>query len=68
MLEDKLEAFALGVDDYMTKPFELAELEARIVAMTRRKEKTIEQVLTHGDITVDIGKHKIYKKTREIDV
>ena len=45
MMEDKLEMFALGADDYLTKPFDLREVEARIMALSRRKEKTIEKVI-----------------------
>ena len=36
--------FDLGADDYVVKPFEMRELEARIIAMTRRKEKVIEDI------------------------
>lgn len=37
-LPDKLEGFAAGADDYLTKPFALAELEARLLAMLRRQQ------------------------------
>jgi DNA-binding response OmpR family regulator len=46
MMEDKLQMFSLGADDYLTKPFDLRELEARVMALSRRKEKTIENVIT----------------------
>jgi DNA-binding response OmpR family regulator len=45
MLEDKLEMFELGVDDYLTKPFELKELEARIKTIFKRKDKKIEKII-----------------------
>jgi DNA-binding response OmpR family regulator len=45
MMEDKLQMFSLGADDYLTKPFDLRELEARVIALSRRKEKTIEDTL-----------------------
>ena len=38
-LEDKLEWFELWADDYLVKPFDLEELEARIKALTRRKQQ-----------------------------
>jgi len=66
MLDDKLEMFDLWVDDYLTKPFELKELEARIKALLRRKEKTIEDIIEIWDIKIDLQKHKVYKNWEEI--
>lgn len=45
LLDDKLSMFSLGADDFLTKPFELRELEARILAIGKRREKRIEEVL-----------------------
>jgi two-component system OmpR family response regulator len=42
MKEDKLEGFTLGADDYMTKPFAMEELLARITAILRRTDTTVE--------------------------
>ena len=53
--------FDLGADDYVVKPFEMRELEARIIAMTRRKEKVIEDIIPFSEYTIDIGR-KIIKK------
>ena len=54
---DKVLGLELGADDYMTKPFKLAELEARLRTLTRRgkepeKEKN-DNVLILGDLTLD---------------
>ncbi len=68
MLDDKLEMFELWVDDYLTKPFELKELEMRIKAIAKRKDKTIENYLEIGDIKIDFAKHKIYKNNIEIEI
>jgi len=65
MLDDKLEMFDLWVDDYMTKPFELKELEARIKAILKRKDKIIEEYLQIWDIKIDYSKHKIYYLNEE---
>lgn len=67
-LNDKLEMFSLWVDDYLTKPFEFEELEARIKALLKRKDKDIKNSLKIGDIELDIDKHKVYKESIEIEL
>lgn len=61
LMDDKITMFDLGADDYVVKPFEMRELEARIIAMTRRKEKVIEDIISFSEYTIDIGR-KIIKK------
>ena len=68
MLDDKIEMFELWVDDYLTKPFELKELEMRIKSIAKRKDKTIENYLEIGEIKIDFAKHKIYKKNIELEL
>ena len=61
---DKVVGLDLGADDYMTKPFSMRELLARIRAMLRRAEiqtATPETPLKFGDIEVDISHHVITK-------
>ena len=67
MLDDKLEMFELWVDDYMTKPFELKELLARINALAKRKVLLIEDKIVIWNIEINISKHKIYKDKKEIE-
>ena len=52
-LSDKLAGFEAGGDDYLTKPFALAELEARLLALTRRLDHQGNQVLRVADLKFD---------------
>lgn len=52
-LADKLEGFNVGVDDYLTKPFHLKELLARIESLLRRASGKISTVLSAHDITLN---------------
>lgn len=55
-LQDKVKGLDLGADDYLVKPFEILELEARIKALMRRKGQVAQQeVLQVGDLTLDTG-------------
>ncbi|MBQ2120766.1 MAG: response regulator transcription factor, partial [Peptococcaceae bacterium] len=61
---DKLLGLELGADDYITKPFSLRELKARIKAVMRRTKsgssKTpAEEVLTFGDMDVDLDRREV---------
>ena len=62
---DKLMGFDQGADDYITKPFNILELKARIRAMLRRtgsqKEPETAQTLTIGAITLDLNSRDAYK-------
>ena len=63
--EDKLEWFELWADDYLVKPFDLEELEARIKALTRRKQNESKPI-KKWDISIDIQNRKIMKWDKEI--
>ncbi len=49
-IDDRVEGLDSGADDYLTKPFAMRELLARIRAMTRRKEEQTVSILTFGDV------------------
>ena len=55
-IEDKLEGFNAGADDYLVKPFALEELEARLMALTRRPDHyESSKSFDFGAIHLDIG-------------
>lgn len=51
-IEDRIEGLDLGADDYITKPFDMGELLARVRAMVRRKENYTQADLTCGNLTL----------------
>lgn len=58
---DELIGFALGADDYVSKPFSMKLLLARIAAVLRRRDTVAEEgeVLTAGPIVLDRGRHEV---------
>ncbi|NPV09043.1 MAG: response regulator transcription factor [Anaerolineae bacterium] len=64
--EDVLQGFDSGADDYVRKPFSLAELAARVKALLKRAElygatSTQGNVLHNGDLQVDLARHQVTK-------
>ena len=53
-VDDKINGLAIGADDYISKPFHLAELSMRIYAVIRRKEFSVCNVLQANDIAIDL--------------
>ena len=58
--KDKLEGLALGADDYLTKPFSLAEIRARIAAHIRREKRERHSRLVDYPISCDLLSKKIF--------
>ena len=57
---DKVMGLEFGADDYMTKPFSIHELMARIKAVLRRSDMTVDvNVITKDSLTVDIERHEV---------
>ena len=68
---DKLIGFDHGADDYLTKPFNILELKARIRALLRRvslQKTEAEQVLQIGSITLDLSGRNAYKAGTLVDL
>lgn len=53
MLDDKKKGFECGADDYLTKPFDLAELVMRIRALMRRSNRKVTKIFQIDDLTLD---------------
>ncbi len=65
-LTDKLKGLAMGADDYLTKPFQMLELAARVEAVLRRTKK-VETKFALGDMQCDFDGHQIFLKGTEIE-
>jgi two-component system, OmpR family, KDP operon response regulator KdpE len=63
---DKVEALDLGADDYLTKPFGMEELLARVRAVLRRAGRPEEPTLAVGDVVVDLARHVVTKGGAEV--
>lgn len=66
-LEDKVKGFKLGADDYITKPFELAELTARVEAVLRRYYK-IQDTISLAGIEIDTLSRTVRKDGRQVEL
>lgn len=58
-LDDKLNGLQLGADDYLTKPFHLAELNARLLAIARRKNFDRKNCITFNEISINIHSKEV---------
>lgn len=58
-VEDRIRGLDLGADDYLPKPFAMGELLARVRAMLRRRQEFAPEVLTCGDVTLNLGSFQL---------
>jgi two-component system alkaline phosphatase synthesis response regulator PhoP len=71
MLTDKVVALKLGADDYLTKPFEMLELLARVEALMRRahgSKSDAPETYRFGEIRVDLRRAEVYREEKLLDL
>jgi DNA-binding response OmpR family regulator len=67
-VSDRVDGLGLGADDYLPKPFDFAELVARIRALGRRSVAMVPPVLESGELTVDPGRRVAFRSGRRLDL
>src|SRR6476659_8463298 len=65
---DRVEGLDAGADDYLTKPFSLDELTARMRALLRRDIRREDNVLRHGDLALDTVTHAVTRAGNPVDI
>lgn len=66
---DKIDALDAGADDYLTKPFSVGELRARLRALLRRRARSGESVspiIEFGNVTVDLSRRLVFRAGEEV--
>ncbi|MDF1653763.1 MAG: response regulator [Coxiellaceae bacterium] len=65
-IDDRVKGLDAGADDYLTKPFDLDELCARMRALQRRSKSRAKPLLTYGDIVLDPAAHVVTYKGEQV--
>jgi DNA-binding response OmpR family regulator len=65
---ERVTGLGLGADDYLPKPFDFAELTARVRALGRRSTQPLPPVLESGDLTLDPSRRLAFRAGRRIDL
>jgi two-component system OmpR family response regulator len=67
-VDDRVKALDLGADDYLSKPFAIAELVARLRALVRRASGNPSPILVVGDVTIDRAARVVYRENMPVDL
>jgi len=67
-LTDRVNGLDSGADDYLVKPFELAELKARLRSLLRRQEGRPSSEIVHGDLVLDPVTHTVRRNSQSVPV
>ena len=67
-VDDRVAGLDLGADDYLTKPFELSELEARVRALIRRSHAAASADLVHGPLRLDTVGRRLYRNGQAVEL
>jgi two-component system OmpR family response regulator len=65
-ISDRIEGLNAGADDYLVKPFDLAELSARIGSVARRYSGNPNPIVTHGPLEIDLAARSIHRDGRPV--
>jgi DNA-binding response OmpR family regulator len=67
-MRHKVDALDSGADDYLTKPFDLEELLARVRALTRRADQPSSSRIEAGDLKVDLRSRRVWRGEKTVDL
>ena len=67
-LDDKIKGLETGADDYLTKPFHLSELTARIFSLIRRKQFSNANIIKHNELEIDLLARTVFVNHIEISI